>query len=300
MSFIAVATIGAVAGVGGSLIAADAQGDGADSAAAARLAATRENIELQKWVHEDTKARNEPWYKAGVDSLNKIQAGIADGSFDIGAFMKSPEYDPGKFVSTVQDPGTFKFDPSKVQVDPGYDFRLQEGVRALDQSASAKGLLQSGAQQKAVTNYAQNLANQEYQSAYDRAYQDQVGSYNSKLDQYNRTYGAELDAYNASASRANALANLGLAEYNSRIASQQNKYNMLNNLAHSGQAAAGANQRAATNLASSVGSSLLGQGDAIASNYLTQGAATARGITGATTALNQGLENYILYNYLKK
>jgi|GEM_PF-6645902 len=299
MSFIAAAAIGAVAGVGGSLIAADAQGDAADSAAAAQLAATRENIEFQKWVYEDTQDMNEPWYKAGIDSLNQIQSGIANGTFDIGSFMISPEYDPGKFVSTAQDPGTFKFDSSKVQIDPGYDFRLSEGVRALDQSASANGLLQSGAQQKAVNNYAQDLASQEYQAAYDRAYQDQLASYNSSLDQYNRTYGAELDAYNANAARANTLANLGLTQYNSQVAQTQNDYNMLNNLVNSGQVAAGANQTAATNLASSVGSSLLGQGDAIASNYLAQGAATAQGITGATTALNQGLENYMLYNYLK-
>lgn len=300
MTFVAVAIgTSAIVGAGASMYAASESAGAAESAAAAQLESTRENIEFQKWVYEDTKAMNEPWYKAGIDSLQQIQSGIANGSFDIGSFMISPEYDPGKFVTTAQDPGTFKFDPSKVQIDPGYDFRLSEGVRALDQSASANGLLQSGAQQKAVNSYAQDLASQEYQAAYDRAYNDQLASYNSSVDQYNRTYGADLDAYNAASARANTLANLGLTAYNSQVAQTQNDYNMLNNLVNSGQAAAGSNQTAATNLASSVGSSLLAEGDALASNYLAQGAATAQGITGAATALNQGAQNYLLYNYLK-
>lgn len=54
--------------------------------------------------------------------------------------------------------------------DPGYDFRLAEGQKALERSAAARGSLKSGGTLKALTNYAQGLASQEYQNAYARAF----------------------------------------------------------------------------------------------------------------------------------
>lgn len=47
---------------------------------------------------------------------------------------------------------------------PDYQFAMQQGLQALDNSASAKGNLLSGAQQIGVTNYAQGLASQQYNS----------------------------------------------------------------------------------------------------------------------------------------
>lgn len=51
-----------------------------------------------------------------------------------------------------------------VETSPGYQFRYGEGIRALDQSAASRGKLLSGGQQKAVTQYGQNVASQEYQN----------------------------------------------------------------------------------------------------------------------------------------
>ena len=47
---------------------------------------------------------------------------------------------------------------------PGYEYRLQTGIDALDKSAAASGSLLSGAQQKALTEYGQNFATNEYQN----------------------------------------------------------------------------------------------------------------------------------------
>lgn len=47
---------------------------------------------------------------------------------------------------------------------PDYQFQLQQGMQALNNSASASGNVQSGAQQMAITNYAQGLASQQYNS----------------------------------------------------------------------------------------------------------------------------------------
>ena len=48
------------------------------------------------------------------------------------------------------------------QTTPGYDFRMSQGVNALDRSASARGGLYSGAAGKALTEYGQGVGSQEY------------------------------------------------------------------------------------------------------------------------------------------
>ena len=51
---------------------------------------------------------------------------------------------------------------------PGYQFQLQQGLNAIQGSAASKGLLHSGATLKALNNYAQGQANQEYGDYYNR------------------------------------------------------------------------------------------------------------------------------------
>jgi hypothetical protein len=48
------------------------------------------------------------------------------------------------------------------QTSPGYQFQLDQGIGALDRSAAANGMLASGNQLAALTQYGQGLANQEY------------------------------------------------------------------------------------------------------------------------------------------
>jgi hypothetical protein len=54
------------------------------------------------------------------------------------------------------------------QQDPGYNFRLSEGLKALDRQAAARGGLISGAALKAAQNYGQQSASQEYNNAFNR------------------------------------------------------------------------------------------------------------------------------------
>lgn len=51
---------------------------------------------------------------------------------------------------------------SRFQASPDYNFRLQQGQKALDQSAAARGNLLSGKQVKASQEYGGNLASGEY------------------------------------------------------------------------------------------------------------------------------------------
>ena len=57
---------------------------------------------------------------------------------------------------------------NQFQQDPGYAFRLSEGIKALDRSAASRGGLLSGATLKGAQRYGQDLGSQEYQNAFNR------------------------------------------------------------------------------------------------------------------------------------
>lgn len=71
-----------------------------------------------------------------------------------------------------------RFSDEDFQTDPGYEFRLGEGQKALESSAAARGGLLSGAAAKALTKYNQNFASNEYQNAYNRFTNDQTNIFN--------------------------------------------------------------------------------------------------------------------------
>jgi len=52
--------------------------------------------------------------------------------------------------------------------DPGYNFRIGEGERALERSAAARGGLLSGGFGRKLTRYAQDYASNEYTNVYNR------------------------------------------------------------------------------------------------------------------------------------
>jgi len=76
--------------------------------------------------------------------------------------------------------------PGEFEEDPGYQFRLGEGTKALERGAAARGGLLSGAQGKALTRFGQELGTQEYQNFLNRYYQ--------KLQSYEPAIGYGLQA----------------------------------------------------------------------------------------------------------
>lgn len=105
-----------------------------------------------------------------------VNAGHVAGDNVIGAANNANQYlDPyaqqgqqalGLMAGLNQEKFTFNQD------DPSYQFRLQEGLKALEKSAAAKGGLLSGGALKATNNYAQNVASTEYGNAFNRFLDD--------------------------------------------------------------------------------------------------------------------------------
>ena len=172
-------------------------GGGAIIGGASAIYSTNKAVDAQKEAGEKGLTATEQGYQRGAQALQPYyQQGQQDyqnfgnmvrgGQFD----YQAPEY---------QDPN-FNF-----EADPGYQFRQQEGNKALLGAASAQGNMLSGATMKAMQKYNQGLASQEYGNAYNRF----VGNRDYLRQKYtsDRSFGAGQmsDKYN----RYQGLANVG-------------------------------------------------------------------------------------------
>jgi hypothetical protein len=122
--------------IGSTVVGAVSSKNAADkqSAAADRAA------QLQKEQFDITNEQQRPWREAGGRALTKLES--------------MAEYKP--------------FDMATFQQDPSYQFRLDQGTKALERSAAARGGLVSGNTGGALINYGQNAASQEYNNAFNR------------------------------------------------------------------------------------------------------------------------------------
>lgn len=68
--------------------------------------------------------------------------------------------------------------------EPGYQFRLGSGVRALEASAAARGLLRTGGTLTDVNQYGQRFAESEFKNVYDRALQAHGANYRAAHDEF--------------------------------------------------------------------------------------------------------------------
>lgn len=79
----------------------------------------------------------------------------------------SPYVNAGNATLSSLSDGSFM---NNWQQDPGYQFRMQEGMKAINNASAARGLGNSGATMKALANYGQNQASNEYNNIYNRNY----------------------------------------------------------------------------------------------------------------------------------
>jgi len=129
----------------------------ASLSAANRLATANQGATaLQTQMYNDQVARQQPFYQAGLNALPAYSQGVMPG----GSLVKP-------------------FAATDFQADPGYAFRVSEGLKALDRTAASRGGLLSGATLKGAENYNQNMASNEYNNAYNRYVSDQATQRNA-------------------------------------------------------------------------------------------------------------------------
>ena len=163
--------------------------DATKANAEATLAATKNTNAMLQRQYDQNRKDNESWRLAGEEALKKIQS------------------DPGfQFIS--EDFDFFS--------DPSYEFRKQESINALDRSAASRGNILSGAQNKAITRYAGNLASQEYGNAFNRY-----------MAKENQRFNQQKNIYDTNLNTQKVLAGVGQQAINSNIASGTNLTNAM-------------------------------------------------------------------------
>jgi len=127
--------------------------------AGGNMAANAANRAAQMQQEEATRARAaaSPWTASGTAAVAKITNLLGLGSIETnGGNYNTYGWNPNG-AKEKQDAAFADF-----QTTPGYQFRMDEGSKALDRSAASRGMLRSGAQQKAITAFGQGIASEEY------------------------------------------------------------------------------------------------------------------------------------------
>jgi hypothetical protein len=116
--------------------AADAAREGAQLSAEATLEGVEKNIDFQTWLWGEQKDLAQPYSDFGESAIPEYRAKLNE--------------------------------PLNLEEDPGYQFGVNEGVKARDNSSSAKGMTLSGASMKAINRYGTDYGSTKYNEAFNR------------------------------------------------------------------------------------------------------------------------------------
>lgn len=193
MGLAAAVGVAAVGSVAGAAISASA----GKKAAKAQEKAADKAAENERYFYDTTRADYAPWRDTGKKALTGLEqaTGLTPSDEPYGGFLASP----------------------------GYQFRLDEGIKALERTAAARGNRtgsvsgSSGATAKAVMRYGEGLAASEYD-----AYAARLG----QLAGFGQSATAGTAA--AGSSAASGISNALTASGNARASSYANTASSIN------------------------------------------------------------------------
>ncbi len=180
---------GAVSAIGG-IVGADASSDAAQTQADAANRAA----DLQWQQYQQTRSDLQPYRDLGTSYIPQLQTALTNPLL----------------TSTFTAPTA-----AEAAATPGYQFTLDQGLKAAQNSASARGLGSSGAAIKGAESFASNLADATYGDTFNRALTTYATNQNTASNQVNRLLGLVGNGQNAAAQigslGAQAAGNVGNA-----------------------------------------------------------------------------------------
>lgn len=189
---------------------------------------------------------------AAVDDAMQQQRAASYGNWTV---------DPSNILQQTFSYSDFKAPTAaEAAATPGYQFTLQQGLRAAQNSASARGLGASGAALKGAESFATGLADSTYGDTFNRA----------------------LSAY--SANRNNAASNFA-----TNYASAGDRVNRLLGLVGNGQNAAAQTGALGAQTANSVSNAVMSGAAAQAAGTVGSANAINSGISGAVNSIQSGM-----------
>ena len=183
------ALIGAGISAAGSIASGVMGSNAASKAADAQSAAAAQSTALQRDIFNKQVELQAPFRAGGLTAQNRLLTLLGLNPMDAATYgVENPNYNATGAAEGVNTkdkyilPQGVNVDPNSpdygkyandfsmadYQADPGYAFRLKEGLKALDAQAAARGGMISGAALKAAGRYGQDYASNEYTNAFNR------------------------------------------------------------------------------------------------------------------------------------
>jgi len=146
----------------GNVIGAKKQAKATKAAANIAADSAQYAADLQKQMFDKQLELQAPSRASGLAAQNRLNELLGLGPRRTGDFFRNqaPAADYGKYARD--------FSMQDFTTDPGYAFRMNEGLKSLDRQAAARGGLISGGALKAAQRYGQDLGSQEYMNAFNR------------------------------------------------------------------------------------------------------------------------------------
>jgi hypothetical protein len=148
------AATGGLISAGGSLLGGLLGSSSAGNAASEQAGASRYAADINKQMFDIQNAQQAPYREAGYTALN-----------DIGGLKSylQKQFTPQDFAAGI---------------DPGYQFRLQQGQEATNRMANTGGGLIGGNALQGLQNYSQGLASEEYGNTFARNQLEKTNIFN--------------------------------------------------------------------------------------------------------------------------
>jgi hypothetical protein len=127
---------GSLLNFGGNLLSGYMGANAANKGRNALVQAGQQSNDLQKYMYDTTRSDYAPYREEGISALSQIQALLKD--------------------------------PSSISQQPGYKFGMDQGTKALNNGAAARGMTYSGQQGKALQQYGQDYAGTKLNDTYNR------------------------------------------------------------------------------------------------------------------------------------
>lgn len=208
----------ALIGTAGSMYASNQAAKAQTSAANRAIAAQREAMSTQE-------ALQEPFRQAGMAAQNRYMTLLgllppegAEGVPGLAVDASSPEF--GKYARD--------FSMADFEADPGYGFRMSEGMKAIERSAAARGGLLSGSTLKGIQRFGQDTASNEYMNAFNRYQANRAAQLNPLQSLYGGGQSSANLLSNAAGQMGQGIGGAELAGGQARASSYMNMASALN------------------------------------------------------------------------
>ena len=166
--------------------------------------------------------------KAAKDAAQAQEQRQVQAAGNLRPYAELGDYAAGELQGRLTNNALLKpFSLEDFQTSPGYQFRLNEGLKQGERGARARGKRYSGATEKGLQRYAQDYAANEYDAAYNRDNINKTRQYNFLAGPINAGQGAQATVGGFLGNAGDAAAAGRVGSSNAMLGGVQSAYDVL-------------------------------------------------------------------------